>query len=121
MFYILRGVKYIIGEINKYNLIVLFWIADLFFSTYQGKVLDETPPSFMVNVQEDQGLHKNESCCDQEVVIGVPTHYLNDGSCLYLLTPAISPPSVDTIKNWLSSGVGTVKSCPFTCMVTPFL
>lgn len=83
--------------------------------------MDETPPFFVGNFQEDNGLHKNESCSHREVVIGVPTHYLNDGSCLYLLTPAISPPSVDTIKNWLSSGEGMVKSWPFTCMVAPFL
>ncbi|XP_021772931.1 DNA polymerase zeta catalytic subunit-like [Chenopodium quinoa] len=34
--------------------------------------------------------------------IGVPTHYYNDGSYAYLLTPAVSPPSVDSVFNWLA-------------------
>jgi len=29
------------------------------------------------------------------------THYQNDGSHLYLLTPNILPPSVDTVQRWL--------------------
>ncbi|KAK7397203.1 hypothetical protein VNO78_18370 [Psophocarpus tetragonolobus] len=32
---------------------------------------------------------------------GVTTHYQNDGSHLYLLTPNILPPSVDTVHRWL--------------------
>ncbi|KAL9379007.1 hypothetical protein Peur_027489 [Populus x canadensis] len=37
----------------------------------------------------------------QEAIIGVPTHYLNDGSVLYLLTHVFSPPSVDSVHRWL--------------------
>jgi len=29
------------------------------------------------------------------------THYQNDGSHVYLLTPKILPPSVDTVHRWL--------------------
>jgi len=29
------------------------------------------------------------------------THYQNDGSHLYLLTPKMLPPSVDTVHRWL--------------------
>ncbi|KAF9669963.1 hypothetical protein SADUNF_Sadunf13G0019200 [Salix dunnii] len=37
----------------------------------------------------------------QEAIIGVPAHYLNDGSVLYLLTHVFSPPSVDSVHRWL--------------------
>uniref|UniRef100_F6HZ12 Uncharacterized protein n=1 Tax=Vitis vinifera TaxID=29760 RepID=F6HZ12_VITVI len=33
--------------------------------------------------------------------MGVPTHYQNDGSFLYLLTPVFSPPSADCVHRWL--------------------
>lgn len=32
---------------------------------------------------------------------GVATHYQNDGSPLYLLTPNILPPSVGSVQRWL--------------------
>ncbi|KAJ1292324.1 hypothetical protein BS78_02G383800 [Paspalum vaginatum] len=38
--------------------------------------------------------------------LGVPTHFQNDGSTLYLLTHALSPPSAVTVGQWL-----TQQSC----------
>ncbi|XP_021851160.2 DNA polymerase zeta catalytic subunit isoform X3 [Spinacia oleracea] len=38
----------------------------------------------------------------QDSLIGVPIHYLNDGSYSYMLTPAVSPPSVDSVLEWLA-------------------
>ncbi|XP_010553733.1 PREDICTED: DNA polymerase zeta catalytic subunit isoform X2 [Tarenaya hassleriana] len=43
----------------------------------------------------------------QEASLGVPSHYLNDGSCLYLLTPALSPPSVKSVSQWISNDEGS--------------
>ncbi|KAJ3699935.1 hypothetical protein LUZ61_003640 [Rhynchospora tenuis] len=37
----------------------------------------------------------------QQIVLGVPTHFQNDGSILYLLTKAFSPPSPDSVSQWL--------------------
>lgn len=37
----------------------------------------------------------------REGIMGIPTHYHNDGSCLYMLTPAISPPSRENVCRWL--------------------
>ena len=37
----------------------------------------------------------------QEPVLGVPTHYQNDGSFLYLLTPALVPPSLECVHQWI--------------------
>lgn len=37
----------------------------------------------------------------QEPVLGVPTHYQNDGSFLYLLTPALFPPSLEHVRQWI--------------------
>jgi DNA polymerase zeta len=33
--------------------------------------------------------------------LGVPTHFQNDGSVLYLLTHAFSPPSAISVRQWL--------------------
>ncbi|KAF5178796.1 Dna polymerase zeta catalytic subunit [Thalictrum thalictroides] len=61
---------------------------------------------FPVNVQDGEEEHK--SYRDKEGVIsfhavglGIPTHYQNDGSVLYLLTTKYSPPSVDCVREWL--------------------
>ncbi|VVA94379.1 unnamed protein product [Arabis nemorensis] len=38
--------------------------------------------------------------------LGIPLHHLNDGSNLYLLTPAFSPPPVDSVSEWISNEKG---------------
>ncbi|URD83628.1 DNA polymerase [Musa troglodytarum] len=45
----------------------------------------------------DMGSHWNF----QESALGIPTHFQNDGSVLYLLTHEMSPPSVDSVYQWL--------------------
>ncbi|XP_074555935.1 DNA polymerase zeta catalytic subunit [Curcuma longa] len=37
----------------------------------------------------------------EELTFGVPTHFKNDGSFLYLLSHAISPPSIESVCQWL--------------------
>ncbi|XP_078160009.1 recovery protein 3 isoform X2 [Carex rostrata] len=37
----------------------------------------------------------------QQTTLGVPTHFENNGSVLYLLTRAFSPPSPESVSNWL--------------------
>uniref|UniRef100_A0A1J3GRC6 DNA polymerase n=1 Tax=Noccaea caerulescens TaxID=107243 RepID=A0A1J3GRC6_NOCCA len=39
----------------------------------------------------------------QGASLGIPLHHLNDGSNLYLLTPALSPPNVDSVSQWISN------------------
>ncbi|EOA33539.1 hypothetical protein CARUB_v10019649mg [Capsella rubella] len=39
--------------------------------------------------------------------LGIPLHHLNDGSNLYLLTPAFSPPPVDSVLQWISNEKGS--------------
>ncbi|ONI04488.1 hypothetical protein PRUPE_6G324000 [Prunus persica] len=46
---------------------------------------------------------RSESSSHQESVMGVPIHYQTDGSYLYLLTPATTPPSAKNVCRWLSS------------------
>lgn len=53
---------------------------------------------------QNKCMRASSSSSHQEAVLGVPTHYQNDGSLLYLLTPVISPPSAGNVKRWLSSG-----------------
>ncbi|XP_042518598.1 DNA polymerase zeta catalytic subunit [Macadamia integrifolia] len=67
---------------------------------------NELLPFFVDNYQEEkEANHKSyrntELNLHQETVLGVPTHYQNDGSFLYLLTPIFSPPSVDSVHKWL--------------------
>ncbi|KAH9755088.1 DNA polymerase zeta catalytic subunit [Citrus sinensis] len=45
--------------------------------------------------------NNNDSNLNQGTLTGVPTLYLNDGSCLYMLRPPFSPPSVDSVHKWL--------------------
>lgn len=66
----------------------------------------------------DMGSHGNF----QESALGIPTHFQNDGSVLYLLTPETSPPSVDSVYQWLlqveqqrcsnyATGMRTIQEC----------
>lgn len=52
---------------------------------------------------QNKCLRASDSSSHREAVIGVPTHYQNDGSFLYLLTPVVSAPSVQNVKRWLAS------------------
>ncbi|KAL6964779.1 DNA-directed DNA polymerase [Sarracenia purpurea var. burkii] len=44
---------------------------------------------------------RNNESDNHQRVMGVPTHYQNDGSHLYMLTPVFSPPSADSVSRWL--------------------
>ncbi|XP_056166139.1 DNA polymerase zeta catalytic subunit isoform X2 [Syzygium oleosum] len=70
-----------------------------------GRALDEIPPFFVRDFREDKEVQSDGSTdggsnYNQKAHM-VPTHYQNDGSCLYLLTPVISPPSADNVNDWL--------------------
>lgn len=74
-----------------------------------GKALDDFLPFFMENCQDEAEVQNkfigvNESTSEQEAPVGVPTHYQNDGSYSYLLTPLVSPPPSENVKRWLSAG-----------------
>ncbi|XXG54196.1 hypothetical protein AAC387_Pa03g2142 [Persea americana] len=65
-------------------------------------------PAFLANDCEEakeshhissKGSWGHDHC--QEPVLGVPTHYQNDGSFLYLLTPALVPPSLECVHQWI--------------------
>lgn len=77
--------------------------ADKLMFLPQGRALDEIPPFFVQGFREDKevqtdGITDGGSNYNKEAHMGVPTHYQNDGSCLYLLTPVISPPSADITR-----------------------
>ncbi|KAI4310958.1 hypothetical protein MLD38_035900 [Melastoma candidum] len=62
------------------------------------------------------------NCFPQNYATGVPVHYLNDGSHLFLLTPVTSPPTADIVEKWLLSddGVGPCHSViPVSCKSSP--
>ncbi|CAF2062420.1 unnamed protein product [Brassica oleracea var. botrytis] len=46
----------------------------------------------------------------QGASLGIPLHHLNDGSSLYLLTPAFSPPPLDSVSLWISNSKGPVDA-----------
>ena len=62
-------------------------------------------PFFNQNIEENrqnelfQHMESNEFAGG---ALGVPTHFQNDGSALYLLTHALSPPSAVAVGQWLS-------------------
>ncbi|CAN1232917.1 DNA polymerase zeta catalytic subunit [Linum perenne] len=68
-----------------------------------GKSVYKLPP-FFERRHNNKIRHQSRSGMDvdREAVIGVPTYYQNDGSILYLLTPAFSPPSRDVVCRWLA-------------------
>ncbi|PON37843.1 DNA polymerase zeta catalytic subunit [Trema orientale] len=73
-----------------------------------GKFLDDCLPFFMEAVQEktmsqNKNMNVSDFTLQKEAAIGVSTHYQNDGSRLYLLTPIISPPPAENVIRWLSS------------------
>ncbi|KAK4424650.1 DNA polymerase zeta catalytic subunit [Sesamum alatum] len=72
----------------------------------QGRTTDNGLPFFMRNCQEEELLGVSPSKCkgidNYEPVMGVPIIYQNDGSYLLMLTPAVSPPSRESVDRWLS-------------------
>ncbi|CAN4108758.1 unnamed protein product [Withania somnifera] len=69
--------------------------------------LDECPPFFEGNCLVGEKIC-NANCgtgnyihC-QDNVLGVPVHYQNDGSYLYMLTSVYSPPRSECVRRWLS-------------------
>lgn len=76
----------------------------------QGRAAaDDLLPFFERNFQEEQppcvSPRKLELVDNHEAVMGVPVLYQNDGSPLYMLTPAMSPPSKQSVVRWLSSDI----------------
>lgn len=74
----------------------------------QNLMVDDLCPFFLSDHREERNIEsfscKRESCRNnQEAAMGVPVHYQNDGSHLYMLTPVSSPPSVESIRSWLSN------------------
>ncbi|CAN6575672.1 unnamed protein product [Malus baccata var. baccata] len=76
-------------------------------SLYDGRATDDYFPFFVGDFPDEKEIQnkcvRSESSSHEESVMGVPTHYQTDGSFLYLLTPATSPPSAEKVNRWLSS------------------
>ncbi|WMV11977.1 hypothetical protein MTR67_005362 [Solanum verrucosum] len=73
----------------------------------QDRGLDECPPFFEGNCLVGEQISSancgtsNYVPC-QDNLLGVPVHYQNDGSYLYMLTPVYSPPRSESVRRWLS-------------------
>ncbi|PHT98415.1 DNA polymerase zeta catalytic subunit [Capsicum chinense] len=73
----------------------------------QDRDLDECPPFFEGNDLVGEKICSIKYGTDdyahcQDSVLGVPVHYQNDGSYLYMLTPVYSPPRSECVRQWLS-------------------
>ncbi|XP_074312247.1 DNA polymerase zeta catalytic subunit isoform X2 [Silene latifolia] len=67
-----------------------------------GKSSEHVLP-FFADSREDLSEKMHDSADFlQNTTLGIPTQYRNDGSFAYLLTRAISPPSVGSVINWLT-------------------
>lgn len=71
-------------------------------TSVQGGSAEDVGPFFTdtCKVVSEKPHGCGDSCHD--ALMGVPTHYQNDGSYAYLLTPAVSPPSIDSVLKWLA-------------------
>ena len=98
---------YVACDLSKFSDLILLCVwwnftpACLFL---EGDVLDDFLP---ISARDSQ---KGMETCNEYVTVktltsngtkSVSTHYQNDGSHLYLLTPNILPPSVGTVHRWL--------------------
>lgn len=63
--------------------------------------MDDILPFFLYGDKKD--LFEDYGSSSPKAVMGVPIHYRNDGSFTYMLTPVCSPPSADSVCQWLSS------------------
>lgn len=73
--------------------------------TVQGRSIQDCLPFFVKNFAEEKELppRSYDYVNHHESVMGVPILYQNDGSHLFMLTSAISPPSTECVDRWLSS------------------
>ncbi|KAI8027476.1 DNA polymerase zeta catalytic subunit [Camellia lanceoleosa] len=74
------------------------------FKPVQTKRVDEVLPFFGGDCLKDadiQKISRNNDVDHHQGDMGVPTHYQNDGSYLYMLTPVFSPPSADSVSRWI--------------------
>ncbi|KAM0040492.1 putative DNA-directed DNA polymerase [Helianthus debilis subsp. tardiflorus] len=69
----------------------------------EDKDVDECVPFVDGDNQEaiHTGSKPDDSISHQEQSMGTPTHYRDDGSCFYMLTPSFLPPSTDEVNKWL--------------------
>ena len=64
--------------------------------------MDDILPFFDGDCQEVKvmdGHARISGCNSDHFVLGILTHGQNDGSYLYLLTPVLSPPSIDSVTD----------------------
>ncbi|KAD5317907.1 hypothetical protein E3N88_17853 [Mikania micrantha] len=79
----------------------------------EDKDIDECPSSVDGDYKEVKhtGSKLDDSILHEEQSMGTPTHYRNDGSYIYMLTPAFLPPSADEVNSWLlhdETGTGSL-------------
>ncbi|KAJ0979746.1 hypothetical protein J5N97_015220 [Dioscorea zingiberensis] len=68
----------------------------------QKQELEDIPPFFINNFTDRS---QRNQASNQDSALGVSVHFQNDGTALYLLTHATSPPSLDCVKRWISERV----------------
>ncbi|XP_073038938.1 DNA polymerase zeta catalytic subunit isoform X2 [Primulina eburnea] len=76
----------------------------------QGRSIEDCLPFFVRNFPEEKELppRNYDYVNHHESVMGVPILYQNDGSHLFMLTSAISPPSTESVDRWLSSNISDI-------------
>ncbi|KAG9443713.1 hypothetical protein H6P81_015053 [Aristolochia fimbriata] len=82
---------------------------EVYLTCSEGREVEDIPLFF--ESSSIKGDERNLSFGHKRV-LGCPTHYQNDGSFSYLLTPAVIPPSSDSVNQWLSLQIS--RSAPGT-------
>ncbi|KAG0496633.1 hypothetical protein HPP92_001324 [Vanilla planifolia] len=63
--------------------------------------MDDIEP-FFPRISQWLNSHEENITLERDSLLGIPTHFQNDGSVLYLLTHALSPPTINSVNDWLS-------------------
>ncbi|ONK63448.1 uncharacterized protein A4U43_C07F15260 [Asparagus officinalis] len=69
---------------------------------------DDVLPFFSRNFEDGKSmklLNDENLIFHQDSALGVPIHFQNDGSVLYLLTHAFLPPTLESVEQWLLEGM----------------
>lgn len=88
--------------IHPYMPHIIFLIFFLF--TAAGPGSNNVLPFFNIesnDKEENKYFAEEQHEGAQQTTLGVPTHFENNGSVLYLLTRAFLPPSPESVSNWL--------------------
>ena len=68
----------------------------------QGRSPEDARPFFTDSCKGTSEQSHGVVDLNSDALVGVPTHYQYNGTYAYMLTPTVSPPSTDSVLEWLA-------------------